>query len=121
MASLVSSSRQSPMRIDDKIIELLGKSIDVVGQKFKALVIYNEGSNFSLGANLGLALFAANIAAWGEIEKSIATGQKTYKALKYAPFPVGRGSGGHGARWRLRDRAARRRGAGACRNLYRPR
>jgi 3-hydroxyacyl-CoA dehydrogenase len=74
--------------IDDKIIELLGKSIDVVGQKFKALVIYNEGSNFSLGANLGLALFAANIAAWGEIEKSIAAGQKTYKALKYSPFPV---------------------------------
>ena len=74
--------------IDDKIIELLGKSIDVVGQKFKALVIYNEGSNFSLGANLGLALFAANIAAWGEIDKSIAAGQKTYKALKYAPFPV---------------------------------
>ena len=51
-------------------------------------MIYNEGSNFSLGANLGLALFAANIAAWGEIDKSIAAGQKTYKALKYAPFPV---------------------------------
>ena len=51
-------------------------------------MIYNEGSNFSLGANLGLALFAANIAAWGEIEKLVAAGQKTYKALKYAPFPV---------------------------------
>jgi 3-hydroxyacyl-CoA dehydrogenase len=38
-------------------------------------VIYNEGGNFSVGANLGLAMFAANIAAWGEIEKLIATGQ----------------------------------------------
>ncbi len=56
--------------------------------RFKALVVYNEGSNFSLGANLGLALFAANIAAWGEIEKNLVAGQKTYKALKYAPFPV---------------------------------
>jgi 3-hydroxyacyl-CoA dehydrogenase len=74
--------------LDEQIIELLGKSIEVIGQKYKALVIYNEGSNFSLGANLGLALFAANIAARGEIEKSIATGQKTYKALKYSPFPV---------------------------------
>jgi 3-hydroxyacyl-CoA dehydrogenase len=74
--------------LDDKIIELLGKSIEVIGAKFKALVIYNEGSNFSLGANLGLALFAANIAAWGEIDKSISAGQQTYKALKYAPFPV---------------------------------
>jgi 3-hydroxyacyl-CoA dehydrogenase len=74
--------------LDDKIIELLGKSIEAVGARFKALVIYNEGDNFSLGANLGLALFAANIAAWGEIDKSIAAGQQTYKALKYAPFPV---------------------------------
>jgi 3-hydroxyacyl-CoA dehydrogenase len=51
-------------------------------------VIYNEGQNFSVGANLGLAIFAANIAAWSEIEKLIAAGQQTYKALKYAPFPV---------------------------------
>jgi 3-hydroxyacyl-CoA dehydrogenase len=74
--------------LDDQIIALLNQSIDLVGQKYKAMVIYNEGSNFSLGANLGLALFAANIAAWGEIEKSIAAGQQAYKRLKYAPFPV---------------------------------
>jgi 3-hydroxyacyl-CoA dehydrogenase len=74
--------------LDDKIIDLLGKTIELVQARFKALVVYNEGSNFSLGANLGLALFAANIAAWGEIEKNLVAGQKTYKALKYAPFPV---------------------------------
>jgi 3-hydroxyacyl-CoA dehydrogenase len=74
--------------LDDQTIALLNQSIDLVGQKYKAMVIYNEGSNFSLGANLGLALFAANIAAWGEIEKSIAAGQQAYKRLKYAPFPV---------------------------------
>jgi len=69
-------------------IALLAKSIDVVKQRFKALVVYNEGENFSVGANIGLALFAANIAAWGEIEKTLAAGQQTYLALKYAPFPV---------------------------------
>ena len=74
--------------LDDKIIALLGQSIELVRAKFKAMVIYNEASNFSLGANLGLALFAANIAAWGDIEKTISAGQQTYKALKYAPFPV---------------------------------
>jgi 3-hydroxyacyl-CoA dehydrogenase len=74
--------------LDDKTIALLGQSIALVREKFKALVIYNEGSNFSLGANLGLALFAANIAAWGEIDKQLAAGQQAYKALKYAPFPV---------------------------------
>ncbi len=74
--------------LDDQIIGLLGKTIPLVQQKYQALVIYNEGRNFSVGANLGLALFAANIAAWGEIEKLIGAGQQVYKALKYAPFPV---------------------------------
>ncbi len=41
-------------------------------------MIYNEGTNFSVGANLGLALFAANIAAWSEIENLVAQGQATY-------------------------------------------
>jgi 3-hydroxyacyl-CoA dehydrogenase len=33
-------------------------------------------------------MFAVNIAAWGEVERLIATGQAAFKALKYAPFPV---------------------------------
>ncbi|MFG1464365.1 3-hydroxyacyl-CoA dehydrogenase NAD-binding domain-containing protein [Xanthobacter sp. DSM 24535] len=74
--------------LDEGIITLLGKSIRLVKDKYKALVIYNEGSNFSVGANLGLALFACNIAAFGEVEKLVATGQKAYQELKYAPFPV---------------------------------
>lgn len=74
--------------LDDQIIALLGKTITLVHEKYRALVIYNEGRNFSVGANLGLAIFAANIAAWGEIEKLIAGGQQVFKALKYAPFPV---------------------------------
>ncbi len=74
--------------LDPDILDLLGKSIALVAKNYKAMVVYNEGSNFSVGANLGLALFAANIAAWPEIEKLIAGGQATYRALKYAPFPV---------------------------------
>ncbi len=74
--------------LDPDIMDLLRKSIHRVKTDFKALVIYNEGSNFSVGANLGLALFAANITAWTEIENLVAAGQQAYKALKYAPFPV---------------------------------
>jgi 3-hydroxyacyl-CoA dehydrogenase len=74
--------------LDDQIMALLGKTVALVQKKYKALVIYNEGRDFSVGADLGLALFAANMAAWSEIEKLIAAGQQTYKALKYAPFPV---------------------------------
>ena len=74
--------------LDEGIITLLGKTLKLVKDKYKALVIYNEGSNFSVGANLGLALFACNIGAYGEVEKLVAAGQKAYQDLKYAPFPV---------------------------------
>ncbi|WP_226017263.1 3-hydroxyacyl-CoA dehydrogenase/enoyl-CoA hydratase family protein [Novosphingobium sp. FKTRR1] len=74
--------------IDGEILKLIGKAIPLVAGGYKALVVYNEGSAFSAGANLGLAMFAVNIAAWGEVEKLIAGGQMAYKALKYAPFPV---------------------------------
>ncbi|MBL8642341.1 MAG: 3-hydroxyacyl-CoA dehydrogenase [Rhodospirillaceae bacterium] len=56
--------------------------------QYKALVVHNEGPNFSVGANIGLVIFAANLAVWGEIESQIEDGQKTYLALKQAPFPV---------------------------------
>ncbi len=74
--------------LDDQILALLQKAIALVKEKHKALVIYNEGSNFSVGANVGLALFAANIAAWSQVEALIATGQEMMQKLKYAPFPV---------------------------------
>lgn len=74
--------------LDDKILLLFNQAIALVKEKYKALVIYTDGANFSAGANLGLAIFAANIAAWSEIEKLVGFGQVTMKALKYAPFPV---------------------------------
>ena len=107
--------------LDPDIIALLQKSIAKVKKDFKALVIYNEGSQFSVGANLGLALFAANIAAWPEIENLIASGQQTYKALKYAPFPVVAAPSGMALGGRLRDPAPLRRHPGPCRDLHRPR
>ncbi len=74
--------------LDGDVMKLIGEAIPLVQKSYKALVVYNEGSNFSAGANLGLAMFAVNIAAWSEIEKLIVGGQQAYKALKYAPFPV---------------------------------
>ena len=70
-------------------VEMIGKAV-AMGKKgaIKALVIHNEGEQFSVGANIGLALFAANIAAWGEIEGMIEGGQKAMRAMREAPFPV---------------------------------
>ena len=80
--------------LDEQIMGMIGKAIGLVTKSYKGLVIYNEGENFCVGANLGVALFAANVAAWPVIEQSVAGGQAVYKALKYAPFPtVGAPSG----------------------------
>ncbi len=74
--------------LDDQTMALLGKALATTGQGYKAMVIHNEGGNFSVGANLGLALFAVNIALWPQIEALVRGGQDAYKALKYAPIPV---------------------------------
>ncbi len=71
--------------IDPDILALARQAIAL---KPTALIIHNEGENFSVGANIGLALFAANIGLWGEIERLVAEGQDTYRALREAPFPV---------------------------------
>ena len=74
--------------MDDQIMALMGKTLALVGKSYKALVIHNEGTNFSVGANLGLALFAANIAAWPQIDALVAVGQATYQQMRTAPFPI---------------------------------
>ena len=75
--------------IDPDTLGLLRQSLDLVTKrKMKALVVHNEGENFSVGVNLGLALFSANIAMWAVIEDMVAQGQATYRAVKYSAFPV---------------------------------
>ncbi len=74
--------------IDPDVLAMIVKAIETVQKGYRALVIYNEGEHFSAGANIALALFAANVALWPAIEEMLAQGQQAYAALKYAPFPV---------------------------------
>jgi 3-hydroxyacyl-CoA dehydrogenase len=81
--------------LDGDIVALMEKATALTAQKYKALVFYNDDltqlphkTNFSIGANIGKAQFAANIRMWGSIEKGIKQGQAAYLALRYAPFPV---------------------------------
>lgn len=77
--------------LEDQVFDVIHYAIKTIGDgkgPYKALVVYNEGSIFSAGANLGLAVFAMNIALWPQIEELIAGGQRAYRALKFAPFPV---------------------------------
>jgi 3-hydroxyacyl-CoA dehydrogenase len=75
--------------LDQDTMAMLKSAIEHVKKSGgKGLVIHNEGENFSVGANIGLALFAANIAMWPAIDDLAREGQQVLKALKYAPFPV---------------------------------
>ncbi len=75
--------------IDPEMLQLLRQSLEIVAKrKLAGLVIHNEGENFCVGLNLGLALFSANLAMWPMMEEMVTAGQVAYKAVKYAPFPV---------------------------------
>jgi 3-hydroxyacyl-CoA dehydrogenase len=76
---------------DEQIFDLLEETIKLIGdgkKQYKALVVYNESSNFSAGANLGIAAFMINIAMWPQVEEFVARGQRVFMGLKFAPFPV---------------------------------
>jgi 3-hydroxyacyl-CoA dehydrogenase len=77
--------------IDMDIFAMYGEAHKKIGDgkgEYKALVIYNDAENFCVGANIGLALFVLNVGLFEQIDDLVATGQKTYMSLKYAPFPV---------------------------------
>ncbi|MGH6946659.1 MAG: 3-hydroxyacyl-CoA dehydrogenase NAD-binding domain-containing protein [Kiloniellales bacterium] len=75
-------------------LRMIEKAIRLVPGGYRALVVYNEGSNFSVGANIGLLLIAMKLRAWFLVRALVRRGQKVYTRLKYAPFPaVGASSG----------------------------
>jgi len=74
--------------IDDGTIAMVREAASIHERGYKALVIGHDGDNFSVGANVGIALFAANAAMWPLIEQKLSEGQQAFLALKYAPFPV---------------------------------
>ena len=74
--------------LDPRSLAMINKAIDLVPGRYKGLVVYNEAENFSVGANIGLLLVAAKLRLWPVVRWMVGKGQRTYKALKYAPFPV---------------------------------
>ncbi len=74
--------------IDGDIIAMVKEAANLHKKGFKAVIIGNDADNFSVGANIGYALFQANLAMWPLIEQGLSEGQNAYMALKYAPLPV---------------------------------
>ncbi len=87
IACLEFTSKMNAVDLD--ILTMIEKATnEIVPKDFKGLVIGNDGDNFCVGANLGLMLMAANIAAWKQISEMIRQGQRAMMGIKYAPFPI---------------------------------
>ena len=74
--------------IDDDIIQMLMEAVDEVEANFEGLVVANHAENFSVGANLGLILMAAQMQNWDMLEQVVRNFQKANLRLKYARKPV---------------------------------
>ena len=69
-------------------IDMLRAALAEAGADFDALVIGNQGEQFSAGANLMLLLLAAQEEEWDELALMIRQFQGAMMALKYARLPV---------------------------------
>ena len=99
--------------IDDEIVNGLNKALDLCESgKFDALVLSNDGRNFSAGANLLLVALAAREEQWETIETMVKAFQDVCVRLKYssiptvaAPFDLTLGGGAEISMWCNRIRA----------------
>jgi 3-hydroxyacyl-CoA dehydrogenase len=69
-------------------IEMLQAGVREATRNFAALVIGNEGQNFSAGANLMLVLLEAQEENWDDIDLMVRAFQRANMSLRYAAVPV---------------------------------
>jgi 3-hydroxyacyl-CoA dehydrogenase len=69
-------------------ITMMNAAVREASENFEALVIANQGENFSVGANLALLLMAAEEGEWDEIDASVRSFQRANMSLRYSPKPV---------------------------------
>ncbi|MGY8946061.1 MAG: enoyl-CoA hydratase-related protein, partial [Flavobacteriales bacterium] len=66
----------------------INKAVDLAEKNFKGIVIGNEGSHFSAGANLGAIFMAAVEQEYDEINLAIKFFQDSMMKLRYSSVPV---------------------------------
>lgn len=70
------------------VIEGINKAIDLAEEKYKGLVIYNSGQNFSAGANVGMIFMMAAEQDFDELNFSVKAFQDTMMRVRYSNIPV---------------------------------
>ena len=74
--------------IGGEVLEAVNKSISIAEEKFKGLVIANEGANFSAGANVGMIFMFAIEQEYDELDMAIRMFQNTMMRCRYSSIPV---------------------------------
>lgn len=74
--------------LGDDAIEMIYCGLDETERNFQALILANEGENFSVGANLMLVLLASQDEEWEDLDAAVHRFQQCSMALKYAARPV---------------------------------
>ena len=74
--------------IGEDLINMIHEGIRETSRNFTAMVIGNQGENFSVGANLMLVLLAAQEQEWDELDSAVRRFQQVNMAVKYSPVPV---------------------------------
>ena len=72
----------------EDILQMVRAGLAELESNFDAMVIGNQGENFSAGANLMIVLLAAQEQEWDDLNAAIHAFQQMNMALKYAPKPV---------------------------------
>ena len=70
------------------VVEGINKAIDIAESDYKGLTIYNNGQNFSAGANVGLIFMFAVEQEWEELDFAIRAFQNTAMRIRYSSIPV---------------------------------
>lgn len=74
--------------IGGEVLEGIQRSIALAEDKYKGLVIANEGANFSAGANVGMIFMMAIEQDYDEIDMAIRQFQNTMMRVRYSGIPV---------------------------------
>lgn len=74
--------------IGGEVLEGLNKAITTAEEKFKGLVIANEGPNFSAGANVGMIFMLAIEQEYDELDLAIRMFQNSMMRVRYSSIPV---------------------------------
>ena len=106
--------------IGDDITAMIQTGLKRLNTDFDAMVVANQASNFSVGANLMLLLVAAQEQEWDDIHDAVRRFQNANLALKHAAQARGRRAARLGSRRRLRNLPAWRAHSCRGRSLHGP-